>query len=137
MNLSRKIILIALTISVLNSCKQKENKSDKIENVTNVPEKHKDERLYKGMLSYIAKTNGVAFYECNQEFTISVVPLKDSDFSSLFDAYKKVQVENDLDFAYVEFNGYITKETISSEMDDMRTIRITKFLKIDKSKSCD
>ena len=57
-------------------------------------------------------------------------------FNSLFDAYKKVQSDNVLDYAYVEFNGYITDKTVSSEMDDMRTIRISEFLNIDKNKSC-
>ena len=138
-----RIILILLTISFFSSCKQKEANQEKTDDVQNTStkktvtvEKHKDKKLFKGMFSYIAKTDEVAFTECNQEFAISLVPLRDDDFNSLFDVYKKVQSDNVLDYAYVEFNGYITDKTVSSEMDDMRTIRISEFLNIDKNKSC-
>ena len=140
----KKIALLILTITIITSCKQKgnnEQNSDVTKNSSTensvIEEKHKDEKLYKGMFSYVAKTNEVSFYECNQKFTISVVPLKDSDFNSLFDAYKRVQEDKVLDYAYVEFNGYITDKIVASEMDDVRTIRIVKFLNIDKNKSCD
>ena len=118
-------------IAFVFGCKEEKTQNDK-----NVVIKHKEERLYKGMFTYVAKTDEVAFTECNQEFTISVALLKDNDFNSLFEAYKKIQANTVLDFAYVEFKGYITDKVVASEMDDMKTIRVTKFLKIDKNKSC-
>jgi hypothetical protein len=140
----KKIVLLVLVVSIINSCKEKvhkETNTDNMEKTSNeknvVRKKHKDERLFKGMFSYVAKTNEIAFYECNQEVTISVIPLKQGDFNILFEAYKKVQEDKILDFAYVEFNGYKTDKLVASEMEDMKTIRITKFLRIDKNKSCD
>ncbi len=139
----KKIVLLVLVVSIINSCKEKvheETNTDKMEKTPiekNVTQKNQDERLFKGMFSYVAKTNEIAFYECNQEVTISVIPLKQGDFNILFEAYKKVQEDKILDFAYVEFNGYKTDKLVASEMEDMKTIRITKFLRIDKNKSCD
>ena len=140
----KRIHLIILAITIFYSCQQKANNQQNTGDAEIVSteeaaivDKHKDERLYIGMFSYVAQTGEMAFTECNQEFSISVVPLNDSDFISLFDAYKIVQADNILDYAYVEFKGYITDQKVSSETDDMRTIRISEFLKLDKNKSCD
>ncbi len=124
-------------MAIVFSCKETKEKVQEDTNIETIEKKQNEERLYKGMFSYVAKTDELAFSECNQELTISVALLKDSDFNSLFDAYKKVQEDNVLDFAYIEFKGYITDTLVASEMDDMKTIRVTKFLKIDKNKSCD
>ena len=97
---------------------------------------YSSDRLFKGMFSYVANTDEVAFTECNQEFAISMTFIRERGFNSLFDAYKKVQSESIIDFAYVEFNGYIGDKKVATEMDDMKTIVITKFLTLDKNKSC-
>ena len=99
--------------------------------------KYSSDRLFKGMFTYVANTNEVAFTECNQEFAISMTFIRDKGFNSLFDAYKKVQSESTLDFAYVEFIGYIGDKKVATEMDDMKTIVITKFLTLDEDKSCE
>ena len=133
-----KFILPFILVALVISCKKTKEK-EKVQEETNIEtikKKQNKERLFKGMFSFVAKTNEVAFYECNQEFTISVALLDQGEFNSLFDAYKKVQEDKTIDFAYVEFKGYITDKVVASEMDDMKTIRITKFLKIDKNKSC-
>jgi hypothetical protein len=133
-----KFILPIVLVALIFNCKEAKDK-EKVQEETNIEtieKKQNEEKLYKGMFSYVAKTDELAFYECNQELTISVRLLKDSDFNSLFEAYKKVQEDNILDFAYIEFKGYITDKLVASEMDDMKTIRVTKFLKIDKNKSC-
>ncbi len=132
-----KFILPLVLVAIVFSCKETKEKVQEDTNIETIEKKQNEERLYKGMFSYVAKTDELAFSECNQELTISVALLKDSDFNSLFDAYKKVQEDNVLDFAYIEFKGYITDTLVASEMDDMKTIRVTKFLKIDKNKSCD
>ncbi len=136
----KKLIFILpfILVALVFSCK-KTNEKEKVQEETNIEtieKKQNKERLFKGMFSFVANTNEVAFYECNQEFTISVTLLDQGDFNSLFDAYKKVKEDKTIDFAYVEFKGYITDKVVASEMDDMKTIRITNFLKIDKNKSC-
>jgi hypothetical protein len=131
-----KFVLPLVLVALVFSCKETKEKVQEETNIETIEKKQNEERLYKGMFSYVAKTDEVAFSECNQELTISVALLKDSDFNSLFNAYKKVQEDNVLDFAYIEFRGYVTDKLVPSEMDDMKTIRVTKFLKIDKNKSC-
>lgn len=131
-----KFILPTILIALVFSCKETKEKVQEETTIETIKKKQNEERLFKGMFSFVAKTNEVAFYECNQEFTISVTLMKQGDFNSLFKAYKKVQEDNTLDFAYVEFNGYITDKVVASEMDDLKSIRVTKYLKIDKNKSC-
>jgi hypothetical protein len=133
-----KFVLPLVLVTLVFSCKEPKEKEKLQEesNIETIEKKQNEERLFKGMFSYVAKTDEVAFSECNQELTISVALLKDMDFNSLFNAYKKVQEDNVLDFAYVEFKGYVTDKLVPSEMDDKKTIRVTKFLKIDKNKSC-
>ena len=126
------VLFIVLMAFVLGCKKEKEETQNEKGDIAI----HEKERLYKGMFSYVAKTDEVAFYECNHEVVLSLEILKDYDFKSLFDAYNKTKTNAVLDFAYVEFDGYITNKVVASEMDDMKTIRITKFLKIDKNKSC-
>lgn len=99
--------------------------------------KNSSGRSFKGMFSFVANTNEVAFYECDQEYTISMTFIRDKGFNSLFEEYKKVQSDSTLDFAYVEFIGYIADKKVATEMDDMKTIVITKFLTLDKDKSCE
>lgn len=102
----------------------------------NTTSKKKESKHYKGMFSYVATTNEVNFTECGQQFVIAKGITKNKEFKKLFKEYSKVKTENVLDYAYVEFEGYISEEKTNTEMDDLKTVVVTKFLKLDKNKIC-
>ncbi|MDY8138012.1 hypothetical protein [Aquimarina sp. 2201CG5-10] len=122
----KKVLLLITGIVFLVSCKSKTETSESTNEI----------RLFKGMFSYVAESESVYFTECGQPSTVSMAVLKENDFSSLFDAYKKRQTDNAVDFVYVEFKGFISDKKIISEVDDMGTISVTEFLKMKKRKKC-
>ena len=92
-------------------------------------------RLYKGMFSYVAASKEVYFTECGQESTVSMKVLKEYDFASLFTAYQKVQTDNEVDFVYVEFEGYQPDHEKETE-DERIEIAISTFKKLKKKRKC-
>lgn len=119
----KKTVLIVLIIASFVGCNNKQSKKA-------------ESKLYKGMFSYVEKTNEEAFTECGLPFQISMGIEKNKEYNKLFNAYEKVKTDATLDFAYVEFEGYVSNNVKSTEMDDLKIIVITKFVSLDKNKVC-
>lgn len=92
-------------------------------------------RLYKGMFSYVSSSKEVYFTECGQESTVSMRVLKEFDYPTLFAAYEKVQTDNEVDFVYVEFEGYQPNHEKETE-DERIEIAISEFKKLKKKRKC-
>jgi len=120
----KKAVLLILIILGFVGCDN--NKSKKVKN-----------KLYKGIFSYVENTNEAEFTECSLQFQISMGVQNNKEYNKLFEVYQKVKSNIVLDFAYVEFEGYVSDKVKSTEMDDLKIVVITKFLMLDKNNTCE